>query len=237
MLFDFLVDLTMSSAKEPRSGGSPTAGISSADDAGNLADEERAFLSPHAVPLSVRSSNGISSTANEDNEETELRTRPSSISSSTGNYLKRKTSQIINAVTSSSSAVEEPLSPPLASLVEAYTSSTIAAEIKADMEEVVRVNGRGNGNGEMRDVAIESTLLKGRKRATWMTQFRILSGRAFKNLYRDPALLAAHYLSSIALACEFLYFSCSFRFVVWTAVDASSLFASVICGLFFHNVT
>ena len=70
----------------------------------------------------------------------------------------------------------------------------------------MRVNERGNGNGEMRDVAIESTLLKGRKRATWMTQFRILSGRAFKNLYRDPALLAAHYLSSIALACEFLYF-------------------------------
>jgi hypothetical protein len=41
-----------------------------------------------------------------------------------------------------------------------------------------------------------------RRGASWPTQFRILSGRAFKNLYRDPALLTAHYLSSIALACE-----------------------------------
>jgi len=58
---------------------------------------------------------------------------------------------------------------------------------------------------------VETTLLRGRKRASYGTQFRILSGRAFKNLYRDPALLMAHYLSAIALA--------------------------LICGLFFHNVT
>lgn len=199
-----LVDLTMSSAKEPRNGGSPTAGTSLADNVGNLADEERALLTPHAVPLSVRSSNGVSSTVYGDNDETELRTRPNSITSSTGNYIKRKTSQIINAVTSASSAFDDPLPPPLASLVEAYASSNIASEIKAEMEEVARVNEAGSGNVELRDVAVESTLLKGRKRASWMTQFRILSGRAFKNLYRDPALLAAHYLSSIALACEYL---------------------------------
>ena len=60
-------------------------------------------------------------------------------------------------------------------------------------------------DGELRDIVMESTLLRGRRRASWGTQFRILSGRAFKNLYRDPALLAAHYLSSIALACR--YFS------------------------------
>lgn len=83
--------------------------------------------------------------------------------------------------------------------------SNIASEIKAEMEEVARVNDAGNGNGELRDVVIESALpLKGRKRASWMTQFRILSERAFKNFYRDPTLLAAHYLSSIALACEYL---------------------------------
>jgi hypothetical protein len=121
-----------------------------------------------------------------------------------GNYLKCKTSQIIQAMTSSSSAAEDPLSPPLATLVEAYASSTIAADIKVEMEEVARMHE--NGNGEMRDVEIESTLLKGRKMASWSTQFRILSGRAFKNLYRDPALLAAHYLSSIVLACQWFCF-------------------------------
>ncbi|KAL0953121.1 hypothetical protein HGRIS_004390 [Hohenbuehelia grisea] len=75
-------------------------------------------------------------------------------------------------------------------------------------------NGNTNGNSvstELPDVAVETSLLRGRKRASWATQFRILSGRAFKNLYRDPALLAAHYLSAIGLA--------------------------LICGLFFRNVT
>jgi len=196
----------MNSGKESRRAESPIAGTSLAEDTGNLVDEGRTFISPHAVPLSVRSSNGVSSSmANEeDHDETELRTRPNSISSATGNYLKRKTSQIIQAMTSSSSAAEDPLSPPLATLVEAYASSTIAADIKAEMEEVARMHE--NGNGEMRDVEIESTLLKGRKMASWSTQFRILSGRAFKNLYRDPALLAAHYLSSIVLACQWFCF-------------------------------
>lgn len=59
---------------------------------------------------------------------------------------------------------------------------------------------------ETRDVALESGLLRGRKRATWATQFSILSGRAFKNLYRDPALLTAHYMGSVALACECILF-------------------------------
>jgi hypothetical protein len=128
------------------------------------------------------------------------------LNSSTGNYLKRKTSQIIHAVTSSSSTADDPVSTLLAALVEAYTSSTIAADIKAGMEQVALVDG--HGNGEMRDVEVKSTLLRGRKRASWTTQFKILSGTAFKNLYRDPALLTAHYVSSIVLAnmCLALFF-------------------------------
>jgi hypothetical protein len=91
--------------------------------------------------------------------------------------------------------------------VEAYADSGIAAEIEREMKEVEQAQARGDGNGtggtELPDVIVENSLLKGRKRASWATQFRILSGRAFKNLYRDPALLTAHYLSSIALACKF----------------------------------
>ncbi|KAJ6620042.1 hypothetical protein B0H10DRAFT_2163652 [Mycena sp. CBHHK59/15] len=108
-----------------------------------------------------------------------------------------------------------PLAPKLAALVEAYAASTIARQIKEEGE-ALRASAARNGGavpvaGELPDVAVETSLLRGRKRAGWGTQFRILSGRAFKNLYRDPALLTAHYLSSIALA--------------------------LICGLFFHNVT
>lgn len=186
----------MNASKEARSTDSPTEPSSAGDD-NNIADEERAFASLHAVPLSVRSSNGVSSTAFEGENDTELRTRPNSISSSTGNYIKRKTSQLLETVTSSSTKGDIPLAPRLAALVDAYASSTIATGIKTDMDDVAGLNG----NGELRDVA-EVSELRGRKRASWSTQFRILSGRAFKNLYRDPALLATHYLSSIALACK-----------------------------------
>ena len=194
----FSVDLTMNAGKMSLAAGAPIAEAStSPEHESNISDEERALASPHAVPLSVRSSNNLSTAVAD--EETELRTRRSSMSSSTGGYLKRKTSHLLGAVTSGGIA-DAPLAPRLAALVESYASSQIAAEMKSEMEEVSRQTG--NGNGDMRDVAVESSLLRGRKRASWGTQFKILSGRAFKNLYRDPALLTAHYLSSILVACK-----------------------------------
>jgi hypothetical protein len=113
----------------------------------------------------------------------------------------------MDAVSLSSHRTDTPsLTPELASLVETYAKSDIAERVKNEMEEVrasvlTSVNGNGAEGGDTMDVAAESSLLRGRKRASWGTQFRILSGRAFKNLYRDPALLAAHYISSVALAC------------------------------------
>jgi hypothetical protein len=115
--------------------------------------------------------------------------------------------------------------PKLETLVQDYRNSEIAkgieGEMKALQDDVARgsSNGNnGNGNGgaaavsnEPVDAVLETSLLRGRKRASWGTQFRILSGRAFKNLYRDPALLAAHYLSAIGLAREsssFLFCPC-----------------------------
>jgi len=170
----------------------PSSGVVSPVSGDNLVDEERAFSSS-----SVRS-NGHSSTAVE--EETELRTRRISLSSS----IQRKTSQLMDAVRTPPSS-DTPLPPKLAELVAAYSDSEVAKLIKAETEEVAsaqRGDGSARADGELRDVVVESSLLRGRKRATWGTQFRILSGRAFKNLYRDPALLAAHYLSSILLARE-----------------------------------
>ncbi|KAK7466244.1 FAD-dependent urate hydroxylase [Stygiomarasmius scandens] len=217
---DYLIDLTVQAGMEPSSSGpgTPTLGPSSPhEDTTNIADEERALgraTHEQSVPLTVRSHSNETPPAV---ESTELQTRPSSLSSATGAYFKKKTSQLIEAVGSGSSQRSEtPLAPKLAALVEAYAQSTIAAEIKAETEALAR-EGRGdapNGNGhggQTRDVAEETKLLRGRKRASWPTQFRILSGRAFKNLYRDPALLAAHYSSAIALA--------------------------LICGFFFRDVT
>ena len=191
--------------------------VSATEDVSNIADEERGLgRSSGFVPFVPRPS----SSTPPPEDETELQTRPNSISS-TGKYLKRKTSQLIEAVRSSGVGSNKPTPPKLAALVEAYATSEISAAIKAEGEQLRREVERGAGTGvgvdghsvpvepsggavvnELPDVALETTLLRGRKRASWGTQFRILSGRAFKNLYRDPALLTAHYLSSIALACR-----------------------------------
>ncbi|KAG6843781.1 hypothetical protein H0H87_000561 [Tephrocybe sp. NHM501043] len=195
---DFLIDLTMHATLD--SGENSDANVSheslldESTPTTNLGEEELGLQ-----PVRPRPSSSSSPTEAED--ETELRTRPSSIASSTGRYLKHKTSQLIEAVTPSGSGSTRPISARLAALVDAYSSSAIAAEIRR--QTTLSDNGQtGAGavaNG-LPDIALETTLLRGRKRASYGTQFRILSGRAFKNLYRDPALLTAHYLSSIVLA-------------------------------------
>lgn len=49
------------------------------------------------------------------------------------------------------------------------------------------------------------------KRASFLTQFSILSSRTFKNLYRNPKLLLSNYVLSllVGLFCGFLYFHVS----------------------------
>ena len=166
----------------------------------NIGEEEQGLVGGTstriALPLSVRSAS-----TPEGDEETELRTRRTSMSSVTS-AIKKKSSQIYDAVVSSSQRTgPTPMEPSLVALVDAYADSDIAKDIKADVEQI-RVTENAPEGSETRDVVEETVMVRGRKRATWGTQFRILSGRAFKNLYRDPALLAAHYISSIVLACE-----------------------------------
>ncbi|KAI5990869.1 hypothetical protein F5J12DRAFT_862567 [Pisolithus orientalis] len=165
-------------------------------------------------------------------EETFLQTRVSPASQnsrrlSISSAIRRKTSQMFDAVRCArDEGTGANVPDKLADLVALYEASSTAKAMRAEFDDVYRVHGFSNevpSNGtinasgertdmhEMRDVAAETSMLRGRQRASWGTQFRILSGRAFKNLYRDPALLTAHYTSSVALA--------------------------LICGLFFHNVT
>jgi ATP-binding cassette, subfamily G (WHITE), member 2 len=94
------------------------------------------------------------------------------------------------------------LTPHVAALVDAYAANGITTAIRADIRSVAQPTQGPEGSEELPDVTVESELLRGRKRATWATQFRILSGRAFKNMYRDPALLTFQYSASIAAARE-----------------------------------
>jgi hypothetical protein len=119
--------------------------------------------------------------------------------------------------------------PHIATLVDAYAASEIATAIRADIRSVAQPAQGPEGSEELPDVTVESELLRGRKRATWATQFRILSGRAFKNMYRDPALLTFQYSASIAAARE------SFRILPGAL---SCLIASILqCSVDYSTTT
>ncbi|KAJ4493576.1 hypothetical protein C8J55DRAFT_447216 [Lentinula edodes] len=225
---DYLIDLTVQSNVESRS-TSPTLENSSSEeeDTSNGPDGEQTVLS------------GIRDDSTELQLQTRAYPRPSSVISNSSvsgayNSIKRKTSQLFEVVSygnaSSSSSQSQPhnhhgqMAAKLRYLVEEYKKSDVAKEIKEDRESVRSSAENSNGDNansasnvyeahlsQLPDVATETTLLRGRMRASWGTQFRILSGRAFKNLYRDPALLMAHYLSAVVLA--------------------------LFCGVFYHNIT
>jgi len=96
----------------------------------------------------------------------------------------------------------------LETLINAFSSSDIAASLRA---EINALSQHGGANGTLSGITDVAEGLGGWKQATWSTQFRILSGRAFKNIYRDPALLGAHYISAVvvALICAYLYYQVS----------------------------
>ena len=205
----FAVDMTMQASVEPPTPDSLPVEPPS-DEHTNVRDEERAFgSSAGANGTSYLSSAGQSTTAA---DETEIQTRASTTSagggSTTSNFVKRKTSQMLEAIRAQPKP-DAPLPPRLVALVDAYSRSELAGALRAEIESVeaeqptgVLDAANGEGNGELPDIALENSLTRGRKRASWATQFRILSGRAFKNLYRDPALLTAHYISSVVVARE-----------------------------------
>lgn len=97
------------------------------------------------------------------------------------------------------------LSTELDALVTAYKESEIAAAIRDDIQQTVAGAQTANGanmNGNSHDSAssFSGTMGKGYPRAGYLTQFMILSGRTWKNLYRNPMLMLTHYAIAILLA-------------------------------------
>ena len=204
------VDLTASAEKESKGSGNSSTGVISPSGevtaSASLRDEEQALLPPRHE--SRISSGGQSSSSADD--ETELQVRRNGEGTGDGNgesFLRRKTSQLLDVISLSTTHGGDSgpqLTPHVSALVDAYAACDIAAGIRSDIRAAAQPAQGPEGSDELPDVAVESTLLRGRKRATWTTQFRILSGRAFKNMYRDPALLTFQYSASIAAACECL---------------------------------
>lgn len=94
----------------------------------------------------------------------------------------------------------------LASLVLACRASDDAKIVEAEISRIQ--SGHTPGGLDARDVQAETELLRGYKKASLWTQFTLLSGRAFKNLYRNPLLMATHYIVAIvaALFCGFFFY-------------------------------
>lgn len=187
-LLEYLIDLTSNSG---RGSAAETPARSNV-----LADQEAGLAS------SSRSSTH------------ELRTRPTSLVTENGGNESEDpttTSKLAAGVRSafggrkSRPPAQAPLPPKVASLVESYHSSTIAASIQGDIDaqsEASRIRSRGvnsNGNADLADIEEADKVLRTHQKASLFTQLRILSGRSFKNLYRNPQLMLAHYALSLLL--------------------------------------
>jgi ABC-type multidrug transport system ATPase subunit len=104
-------------------------------------------------------------------------------------------------------------------LIKAYDVSILHENIHADIVTAV-ANASGSGPDSDDSEALQPiSPMKGFKKVGWIGQFSILSGRTWKNLYRNPMLMLTHYAIAIVLAgkklnslqCCMLTFSSSLR--------------------------
>ncbi|EJU04900.1 hypothetical protein DACRYDRAFT_114221 [Dacryopinax primogenitus] len=208
---DYLIDLTMrASGDSVRTHPDSSPLLEASDDPNPNLDEEQGFAN-HTVNAPGQSSS--SSTAAAEDAERQVPSQPEeSAGAGAGAYIRHKTSQLLSVITATSvTLAPQTLSPELQALVDAYASSDIAAETKAEIAAFsphVQNGVNGDSDSSNPDSAPGQQDIKSHRRASWPTQFRILSGRAFKNLYRNPWLLTTHYVSAIviAFACGFFFY-------------------------------
>lgn len=87
-------------------------------------------------------------------------------------------------------------------LISAYASSDVAASIREDIASAVSSANQANGvnsNQEPNGFLVPGKL-KGFRKVGLLGQFRILSKRTWRNLYRNPMLMLTHYAIAIVLA-------------------------------------
>ncbi|KAK1245801.1 hypothetical protein MKX07_004870 [Trichoderma sp. CBMAI-0711] len=90
-------------------------------------------------------------------------------------------------------------------ITRSFSKSYIAASIREDIQQVIReadaANGsNSNGYAPNGPNIYTSAVGKGYARVGYLRQFIIISGRTWKNLYRNPMLMLTHYAIAIILA-------------------------------------
>lgn len=158
-------------------------------------EQDAVAVSDPELGVRARRTRPVITTPSSTGDDTELDTRPNSaVDSSRSSTFGRIFSGSGFSTPKSSASV---LPPKLASLVQAYAISDVAAETK---EEIKQATVHATANGHVDGAAV---VLRAYKRAGWLTQFQILSGRSFKNLYRNPMLMLSHYAVSVIVAGAF----------------------------------
>lgn len=229
---DFLIDLTQRAAGEQTSAdrkastkdiaalvGNNGPHLDAENGFSNGAGSSSASLIPSADPAAASDTESTGSGAQQ---------RPSIVAKS-----KDKAARLLGMSSPSADASSVELPEKLASLIAAYDRSQVSAAVRAEIAGA-RAVGHGPSGGGGNEAAWdqgERGVTTGYRRASFLTQFRILSGRAFKNLYRcvawslpppcrsfadahlpirsrsNPMLMAGHYLTAmvVALLCAALY--------------------------------
>ncbi|BGP14521.1 hypothetical protein JCM10213_005190 [Rhodosporidiobolus nylandii] len=185
---DYLIDVTMQHEKPCSADSASVEDALVQLDDGNEIPADRRDPELGTPRRSRHATNASTSSAT---DETELESRNGSVF---GSPIKRLWSS-----SSGRASPEQPaLSPHLARLVSAFQGSNVNRHMQQEIASArtAAVDG-GEGVASLRNY----------KRASWWSQFTILSGRSFKNLYRDPMLMLSHYAVAVIAAalCAFLF--------------------------------
>ncbi|KAK7203982.1 transporter, ABC superfamily [Myxozyma melibiosi] len=202
-LADFLIDLTMTASQASRKNGHSYHDIS-----------------PPSEPISSGSSAVTAASGeDEDGELIRLSTREDTEVEHPLQQNGHSETETESAETSTTAEVSQTLD--LVEIVREYKRSQISNQIISEIEQSLHASSENTDE-------IPSFLVDSRKIGVW-EQFVILSGRTFKNLYRNPMLLLTHY--GIALVLSVLV-----GYLYYDIVNDISGFQNRL-GLFFFLLT
>lgn len=168
---DYLIDLSVEASGDhrgPKANGKTNGHITPPHSISHT-DPENGFVHPQSID-------------SDDEEEPQKQTVVGEI--------KRKAHQLLGAFTSSSSSSgsatpdSNQIPEKLASLVLACRASDDSKIVEAEISRIQSGQTPAGAPANGRDVGEETELLRGYKTAGYWAQFKLLSGRTFRNLYR-----------------------------------------------------
>jgi len=211
---DYLVDLTMH-VENPATPDDDELRLSISDDRSEGPSSTRAVKSIASLEESLEGSIGES--ANDSLLKPKAHRRDSlKKKQDRGLFTRKRSGSMDNTVlltTVPSTILEDHDLPPLSAssstaldmLVAAFAQSSIAADVREDIQSTISnaqiANGQSNGYAQTNGTASRTNAMgKGYARIGYVRQFAILSTRTWKNLYRNPMLMLTHYAIAILLA-------------------------------------